>query len=148
VTQFERSALLPYSAQSMFELVNDIASYPMYLPGCLGAEIISQSESEVVARLKLGKVGLQAQFTTRNQLTPYTMMTMQLEEGPFSSFAASWEFKALTESDCKVILKMSFQVNSGLISAALGTILESTTQDLMKEICLEAERRFGEAKGA
>ena len=57
MTRIQQSALLPYSAGAMFELVNDIASYPEFMDGCLGAEVLSQEEHEVLARLDLGKAG-------------------------------------------------------------------------------------------
>ena len=50
-----RSALVEYSAQQMFDLINDIAAYPQFMPGCLGADIISQTDEVVEARLTLGK---------------------------------------------------------------------------------------------
>ena len=31
-THIQRSALLPYPAQALFDLVNDVASYPQFLP--------------------------------------------------------------------------------------------------------------------
>jgi ribosome-associated toxin RatA of RatAB toxin-antitoxin module len=30
--QISRSALVPYSAEQMYELVNDVKSYPQFLP--------------------------------------------------------------------------------------------------------------------
>jgi ribosome-associated toxin RatA of RatAB toxin-antitoxin module len=83
VTHIQQNALLPYSAQAMFELVNDIASYPEFMDGCLGAEVLSQSETEVLARLDLGKAGLKYSFTTKNLLTPPDTMLMELVDGPF-----------------------------------------------------------------
>ena len=32
--QITRSALVPFSAKQMFDLVNDVESYPAFLPGC------------------------------------------------------------------------------------------------------------------
>jgi len=58
-----------YAAQQMFDLINDIAAYPQFMPGCLGAEIISQTDEVVEARLTLGKSGIQQSFVTRNVLT-------------------------------------------------------------------------------
>ena len=44
ITEINRSALLLYPAQSMFALVNDIESYPKFMHGCVGAEVLSSSE--------------------------------------------------------------------------------------------------------
>lgn len=32
--QISRTALVPYSAEQMYQLVNDVQSYPQFLPGC------------------------------------------------------------------------------------------------------------------
>ena len=42
MTIIDRSALLPFSAESVFDLVADIEGYPDFLPGCVGAEIIER----------------------------------------------------------------------------------------------------------
>lgn len=65
-TSINRTALLPYSAQKMFDIVNDVTSYPDYMYNCIGSEIIRQDESFMVARLDLKKGFLQHSFTTRN----------------------------------------------------------------------------------
>jgi ribosome-associated toxin RatA of RatAB toxin-antitoxin module len=38
--QISRSALVPYSAEQMYELVNDVKSYPQFLPGCTGSRVL------------------------------------------------------------------------------------------------------------
>ena len=37
--QISRTALVPYSAEQMYQLVNDVQSYPQFLPGCTGSRI-------------------------------------------------------------------------------------------------------------
>ncbi len=51
MTTIQQSALLPYSAEAMFDLVNDIESYPEFMDGCLGAEVLSKTENELQGRL-------------------------------------------------------------------------------------------------
>ncbi|STP18350.1 putative oligoketide cyclase/lipid transport protein [Escherichia coli] len=38
--QISRTALVPYSAEQMYQLVNDVQSYPQFLPGCTGSRIL------------------------------------------------------------------------------------------------------------
>ena len=75
-TTINKTALLPHSAKTMFDLVADIASYPEFLPGCSGAQIIEQTESGVVGRLELSKAGVTQSFVTRNTNTPYTSIAL------------------------------------------------------------------------
>jgi len=81
-----RSALVEYSAQQMFDLINDIEAYPQFMSGFLDASIIKQTEDSVEARLTLGKSGFQQSFVTRNTLIPPTTMLMHFVEGPFKTF--------------------------------------------------------------
>ncbi len=38
--QISRTALVPYSAEQMYQLVNDVQSYPQFLPGCVGSRVL------------------------------------------------------------------------------------------------------------
>ena len=61
--QVSRSALVSFSAQQMFDLVNDVASYPEFLPGCSGSKVIESSQSAMVASVDVSKAGISKTFT-------------------------------------------------------------------------------------
>jgi len=143
VTTIEQSALLPHSADQMFALVNDIESYPQFMDGCLDATILKVNENEVTARLELGKAGFRYAFTTFNTLIPGQSMHMALVEGPFSSFDATWSFAALSDSACKVSLKMDFEFSSGLVDMALKRLFDSTSRNLVNALCKQAADVYG-----
>ncbi len=143
--RISRSALLPYPAPAMFALVNDIASYPVFLPGCLGATVHSASDQEVTASLVLGKAGLRYTLTTRNELEPPLRMHMHLVDGPFRAFGAEWTFVPLGEQACKASLEMNFEFSAGLLDAALATLFESTARELVNAVCARAEQLYGTA---
>ncbi|MEY4640951.1 MAG: hypothetical protein RLZZ227_945 [Pseudomonadota bacterium] len=138
-----QSALLPYSAEQMFALVNDIPSYPQFMRGCLGANVLHATPEEVTARLDLGKAGWRYALTTRNCLEPPHKITMRLEDGPFSTFSAEWRFEALTPEACKASLDMRFEIRAGLLDAALGALFEVTSRDLVNAISKRAETLYG-----
>jgi ribosome-associated toxin RatA of RatAB toxin-antitoxin module len=138
-----QSALLPYSAGQMFALVNDIAAYPEFMQGCLGAEVLSVQGDTVTARLELGKAGLRYALTTRNLLVAQETMTMTLVDGPFSAFSAEWRFVPLKDDACKTCLDMRFEFRAGLIDAALSALFEATSRDLVNAICKRAEQLYG-----
>jgi ribosome-associated toxin RatA of RatAB toxin-antitoxin module len=62
--KISRSALLPYSAATMYQLVNDVASYPDFLPWCGGAQVLEQSETMMRASVTIAKAGLSQTFVT------------------------------------------------------------------------------------
>lgn len=138
-----QSALLPYSAEQMFALVNDIPAYPQFMHGCLGAEVLSVHDNTVTARLDLGKAGLRYSLTTHNELYPPVKMTMMLVDGPFSSFSAEWRFVPLRDDACKTSLDMRFEFGAGLLNVALKALFEATGRDLVNAIGKRAEQLYG-----
>jgi ribosome-associated toxin RatA of RatAB toxin-antitoxin module len=134
-----RSALVEYSAQQMFDLINDIASYPQFMPGCLAAEIITQTEDMVEARLTLGKSGIQQSFVTRNTLTPPNVMVMHFVEGPFKVFEGRWQFDTLSENACKVSLHLEFEFASRVLGMTLGSRFEKNANRQVDALCERAE---------
>lgn len=142
--QIERSALVFYSAQQMFELVNAVADYPQFLPGCSSARIISQSEQDMVACLEVSKAGISHSFTTRNIFYPYQRIDMQLVDGPFRHLNGGWEFQPLSEHACKVILKLEFEFSSKLIQFAFGKVFNELTARMVNAFTLRAKQVYGE----
>lgn len=143
MVHISRSALLPYSAAQMFALVNDIGSYPQFMQGCLGAQVLDTQPGEVTARLELGKAGLRCAFTTRNLLRPPTEMDMQLVDGPFRQFGAQWRFEPLSPQACKASFDLRFEFSAGLVDAALRGLFEATGRDLVDAVCKQAEKIYG-----
>ena len=58
MTVINRSALLPYSAHQLFQLVNDVEAYPGFMDGCVGATVLSQAEGVMESRLEHARGGI------------------------------------------------------------------------------------------
>lgn len=137
-----RSALLLYSAEQVYNLVNDVPKYPEFLPWCGGAKIVAQSETEMVASVTIAKLGFSKTFTTRNALVKNESIQMQLIEGPFSHLEGGWTFKSLDESACKITFDISFEVSHGLLNKALGPIFEQIASTFVASFCQRAKEVY------
>lgn len=141
--RIERSALLPYSAERLFDLVNDIESYPQFMRGCLEAQVLESGDDWLKGRLTLGKGSLKHAFTTINRLQRPHLIEMKLEEGPFSHLEGAWRFDALGDEGCKVTLSLSFAFKNRLLAVAAGKGFESVASQQVDAICQRAHRLFG-----
>ncbi len=47
--QISRTALVPYSAEHMYTLVNDVNAYPDFLPGCTGSRVLESGPTQMTA---------------------------------------------------------------------------------------------------
>lgn len=120
MTQVHRSALVPRSAAQVYDVVNDVASYPRRFDWCSDATVVSRKPDEVVARLTVRFAGMSTTFTTRNRLTPDERITLELVEGPFTALRGAWTFRALGERGCKVALDLDFEMSGKLVGSALA----------------------------
>ncbi|MWV11700.1 type II toxin-antitoxin system RatA family toxin [Pseudomonas sp. R-28-1W-6] len=142
-TRILRSALLPYPAQALYDLVNDVASYPQFLPWCSASEVLAVSEVEMRASLTVAKGSLSQRFMTRNRLVPGQSIEMQLEEGPFSQLQGVWEFKALGDKACKISLDLTFDYAGPLVKATLGPLFNQAANTLVDAFCQRAKQLHG-----
>lgn len=141
----KRSALIPYSAQQMFDLVDDIESYPEFLPWCSGAEVESDEGEIVVATLELRKGGLRKRFTTRNTRQPPEAITLALVGGPFHTLKGGWQFEDLGAEGSKAALNLSFEFESRMLDMLLGAYFEETCNDLVDAFTKRAATVYGGA---
>ena len=140
--QVDRSALLPYSAEQMFELVNDVSAYPAFLPWCNASRIISVEPEVLVAELTVARSGITQSFTTRNLLYRPERIELQLVDGPFKKLAGSWDFRSLGQDGCRVEMQLSFEVDSRLAGVLLERVFEQATNSLVDAFCQRADELY------
>ncbi|MGQ7959461.1 type II toxin-antitoxin system RatA family toxin [Pseudomonas sp. SP16.1] len=142
-TRIQRSALLPYPAHALYDLVNDVASYPGFLPWCSASQVLEVSESHMLASLEVAKGSLSQRFVTCNALVPGQRIEMNLEEGPFTRLHGVWEFKALGDKACKISLDLSFDYAGPLVRATLGPLFNQAANTLVDAFCQRAKQLHG-----
>lgn len=143
MTVINRSALLPYRADQLFDLVNDIEAYPRYLDGCVGAQVLHRDEGVIEARLDLARGGIRQSFSTRNRMVAAREITLELIDGPFEYFVGRWDFYALGDAGCKLSLKLEFTMRSGVLGAAASKLFDRVSNNLVDAMCRRAEEMYG-----
>ena len=68
--EIHREALVPYSAERMFALVDDVERYPQFLPWCREA-FVHREEGEIMeAELAVARGAFRGSFRTLNTREP------------------------------------------------------------------------------
>jgi|TARA_E500000178_G_scaffold10799_1_gene10568 ribosome-associated toxin RatA of RatAB toxin-antitoxin module len=139
-TTIKKSALMAHPVSTMFALVADIESYPEFLPGCVGAEVLETTSDGVVARLDLAKAGVKQSFVTSNTNIANESIHLQLADGPLESLTGTWRFQPLSDEACKVTLDLSFELRSGLMRLAVGKLFETVANDMVGAMVSRADQ--------
>ncbi|MGL6314478.1 SRPBCC family protein [Vibrio sp. WXL103] len=140
--QVSRSALVSFSADQMYDLVNDVSNYPEFLPGCAGAAVLEASEQQMVASVDVAKAGISKTFTTNNVLSPGRSIMMNLVDGPFKSLQGGWYFTPLDDQACKVELKLEFEFSSKMIELAFGKVFHELTSNMVNAFTKRAKQVY------
>ncbi len=142
--QVRRRAIVPHSAEQMFDLVNDIESYPDFLPWCRSAEVLESSEQRVRAQLELERNGLRRTFTTDNTLDRPTRLKMDLVDGPFRHLDGGWKFRDLPASNgSEVALEIEFEFTNFFVEMAFGRFFEQTCGSLVGAFVARGRELYG-----
>ena len=137
-----RSARVKYSASQMFDLVDDIASYPDFLPWCQRATIQLRSEDVVEATLDIGLGGVHKQFSTRNRLTQSERIGIELIKGPFRSLEGAWTFDDCEAGGSDVALALEFEVAHSPLNMVFALLFEEVVRSQVAAFISRAEALY------
>lgn len=132
-----------HSSERMFNLVNDIPAYPLFLPWCSSAQVIERAEGYMLASVEVSKGGMRQSFTTRNDLSLDGQIHMNLVDGPFDYLKGVWEFVALREDACKVQLNLSFELKRNIAKLAFGPVFNQAANSMVDAFCARANQIYG-----
>ncbi|MFQ6371370.1 SRPBCC family protein [Shewanella sp. YIC-542] len=138
-----RNILVRYSAQQMYELVNDVESYKAFLPGCVGGKVLEFDGRTMVASVDISKAGISKTFTTRNQVVPGKSIELRLENGPFKHLNGSWKFIELAEDACKVEFELDFEFSNSLVGMAFGRVFRELVTSMVSAFTARAKEVYG-----
>lgn len=144
--KIERSAILPHSAEALYAIVEDIESYPRFLPWCRGTRV-ERTQTGTRAELRIGMRGVQQSFTTQNENHPGRAIDMQLVDGPFRSFAAAWRFHPLRADACRVEFRMEYEFASRVLARLLEPVFENIANTMVDAFSRRAEALHGQHPG-
>ena len=145
MSRIQRSALVHYSPREMYYLVNDVESYPDFLPWCRSTTLISSSDTEMEASIDMAMGVLNRTFTTHNTMRPGERIELSLVDGPFRKLQGYWQFDKLkVDNACKVSLDLEFEFDSAMMSVAAKPVFTQIANSLVDAFVRRAVDVYGE----
>ena len=138
---------LPYSAQQMYDLVADVASYPKFLPWCAAARIRSITpdgasavmEADLVISFKL----FRERFGSRVVMWPDDKkLDTEYLDGPFKYMKSNWAFVD-TEEGCDVSFFVDFEFKNAILQGIIGVVFNEAMQRIVKAFETRARHLYG-----
>lgn len=138
---------LPYSAQQMYDLVADVASYPKFLPWTAAARIGSRTDmgdhEVMLADLVISFKVFREKFGSRVTLWPEERrIDTEYLDGPFKHMVSKWAFRDV-DGGVEVDFFVDFEFRNRILQGAAGMFF----YDAMQRIVRAFERRASELYG-
>jgi ribosome-associated toxin RatA of RatAB toxin-antitoxin module len=142
MTIVKKSREVAYTAEQMYQLVNDIEKYEQFLPYFSSSVVHHRDEDEVQATLNITAAGVSKSFTTRNRLQANKMIEIRLVDGPFSHLEGFWRFDEIP-SGCVISFDLEFDFAGRMLSMLLGPVFEQVTDKMVDAFCDRAKVLYG-----
>lgn len=137
-----KSVIVPHTPEKMFNLVNDIKSYPHYLPWCTASEIKDAKDNEIIAAVYLEYLKVKMHFITRNINTPFSKIDMHLVDGPFKHLTGTWVFTPLGETGSKIDFNLEYKFSNVILEKIIGPVFSFISKNIVDCFIKEANKQY------
>jgi ribosome-associated toxin RatA of RatAB toxin-antitoxin module len=138
----EKTVLVPYSAEQMFDLVDRVEAYPQFLPWCGGASVTELADTTVRATVHIDYHHIKQSFTTENTRTPPQQIDISLKDGPFKHLDGCWRFIPLSPSACKIEFRLHYEFSSKLLEKMVGPVFHYIANSFVDAFIHRAEKVY------
>lgn len=139
----EKSVLIAHSAAQMFDLVDRVEDYPVFLPWCSRTELKFRDAQKTAATLWINYHSVKSHFTTENSKEYPLLMTIRLVDGPFRRLEGLWKFRPLAENACKIEFQLSYEFSSRMFEKVIGPVFSHIANTFVDAFVKRASQVYG-----
>ena len=143
MSSFHKQVTVPYTAEQMYDLINDINAYSTFIPLCISSEVHEELDHKLRATIKIAKGKIGFGFTTVNTMEKGRSIAMNLENGPFKTLKGVWRFTPSGTNECTISLDFDFDFSNKLLGVALGGLFKQLCDSMVESFRKQAAIRYG-----
>lgn len=129
---YSRTFSIYQPINEVFDVLNDVEEYQSFIPFCIDSKIIEENDDEIKASLRLSFMGTNTQFISNNKYKSNEFIEMNLVEGPFSFFKATWIFKRIHNEETQLTFKMSYTILNPMIDLLFSKNIDVVSQRIIE----------------
>ena len=142
--EMHRSALVPYSAEQMFDLIEQVERYPEFLPWCTRTQLVERSDDIVAATGEVGFRELHVRVTTRNEKRRPEWMAIRMQDGSFRHFVGEWKLQPLGTLGCRIDFSLRYELALHTETLA-GPLIDRAANQMVDAFVRRAEAVYESA---
>jgi len=143
MAEIEKTVLVEYSAEQMFNLVDRVEQYPEFLPWCGGTSVDPQDDVITHATVNIDYHHVKHSFTTENKRKPPELIEMTLLDGPFEHLDGHWRFIPLSDEACKIEFRLHYTFSHKILEKMVGPVFHMIADSFVESFIEQAEVIYG-----
>ena len=143
MASFNRELEVKYTPIQMYELVDDIDSYPKFLPWCVGSSVKKLDDKYQEATLVLEKGLLKHEFTTLNEHNrDGLIINVSLAKGPLKHLKGKWHFTEDNKGGCVIKFQIDYSFANRVLNKLLGPLFAGVYEHMVTAFAKRAEEIY------
>lgn len=122
---------VPVSPERAFAVVNQVESYPDFLPDVERVEVLEENDTERLVEIEFQHPLLSVVQKSRARRDPPRSITIEQIEGLGKAFRLHWRFEPLASGGTEITAELEVEFDSRLLSAVLGRALERMIEEMI-----------------
>lgn len=114
--------ILPFERAAVFDVVADIESYPVFLPGCHRTRIVRRDGCRWLVEQEVGLRGWHWHFRTQARIERPELIHIESTDRPFRHLQQIWRFEAAGNAASKLTLDVDYRLRGALANRLLEAL--------------------------
>lgn len=134
---------LPYTAEQMFDLVADVASYPEFLPWVVATRVRGRDEKGLEADMLVGFKAIREKFTSRVEFDRPHGLRVHYIDGPLRDLDNRWAFSPAADGGCDITFEVDFAFKNMMFEALAGQYIDRAFRKMVNAFEERAAQLYG-----
>lgn len=147
MTRITTRSHVAYTPKQMYDLVNDAATYPRYLPLCGRVQVHAKSADRQTATITLAKGKIKFDFTIATVMEDGKRIDIALVDGPFKHLRGTWLFAPARQGGSDISFELDFEFSNPLLGLTFGGLGKSMAKAMVGAFSEQAALRYGKPTG-
>jgi ribosome-associated toxin RatA of RatAB toxin-antitoxin module len=138
----KKNVLVNHSAEKMFNLVDRIEDYPLFLPWCGSSQIIERNDKVTKASIYIKYSGVNQSFTTQNTKNHPHRIDLKLIDGPFKVLEGFWIFTPIHENACGIEFHLHYEFSNFILDKLISPIFSKIANTFVDGFVTQADKIY------
>ena len=138
----KKNVIVNHSTEKMFNLVDRIEDYPLFLPWCGGSKIIDRNDEITKASINIKYSGVNQSFTTQNTKSYPYRIDLKLIDGPFKKLEGFWVFKPINQNACHIEFHLHYEFSNFILDKLISPIFSQIANTFVDGFVAQADKIY------